>query len=322
MVRLLLRITRFCHTPNANYFGKDSAEYRICDSDSECTVSWLVITINEQNHLPEITSSATFINTFRDVTKDICFDISDGDNETLTFSPMVNHGIVVRNGNSYCFTYTPTSGYTGTDSIKVQVCDSRNACSIVKVRINVLPPGSQPVAKYDTLTLTTTIDKEVKACLEMTTPADGLTVNFITSTEHGSLEVESGLCLKYTPADGFDGTDMAVVSICNSYGLCDTVVLKIQVLQVKIPEGFSPNGDGRNDFFEIQGLESYDRVSLEIYNRWGSRVYEADAYENNWDGISKNKLTLGNEKLPSGTYFYVIHFHPGKSVVGFIYISR
>ena len=79
-----------------------------------------------------------------------------------------------------------------------------------------------------------------------------------------------------------------------------------------IPNAFSPNGDGINDRFIIS-LPKYIkedgyRSKLEVFNRWGTRVYisKGAAYDNSWDGTSKEAamFTIGDD-LPSGTYFYV-----------------
>lgn len=53
---------------------------------------------------------------------------------------------------------------------------------------------------------------------------------------------------------------------------------------IVIPNVFTPNGDGRNDFFTIRNLFQYDYRSLIIKNRWGKTVYESSQYNNNWDG--------------------------------------
>ena len=65
-----------------------------------------------------------------------------------------------------------------------------------------------------------------------------------------------------------------------------------------IPEGFSPNGDGTNDFYEIENIPEGLTLSLEIFNIWGDRVYASENYKKEWDG--------GN--LPTGTYYYVVKF--------------
>jgi gliding motility-associated-like protein len=72
-----------------------------------------------------------------------------------------------------------------------------------------------------------------------------------------------------------------------------------------IPEGFSPNEDGSNDNFVIFGTENLD-VTLKVFNRWGNLVYENNNYQNNWDGTCNQGGVLYGEKLPAGTYYYLV----------------
>ncbi|MBI9062186.1 MAG: gliding motility-associated C-terminal domain-containing protein [Marinilabiliaceae bacterium] len=77
-----------------------------------------------------------------------------------------------------------------------------------------------------------------------------------------------------------------------------------------IPNALTPNGDGKNDYFEIFGIEEFSSSKLEVFNRWGTVVYRSKGpkYDesNLWDG-SANEATMVSlgDKLPSGTYFYV-----------------
>lgn len=64
--------------------------------------------------------------------------------------------------------------------------------------------------------------------------------------------------------------------------------------------GFSPNGDGINDFWEIPCIQSFRDQEIQVLNRWGQRVYYSLDYAQPWDGRS------AGENLPSGTYYYLI----------------
>lgn len=93
--------------------------------------------------------------------------------------------------------------------------------------------------------------------------------------------------------------------------------------------GLSPNGDGRNDFFYIKGIELFPDNTVEIYNRWGVKVYETKGYDNNasrFDGYSRGRATFNNnELLPVGTYFYIIKYKEGNSIrdlSGYLYINQ
>ena len=93
--------------------------------------------------------------------------------------------------------------------------------------------------------------------------------------------------------------------------------------QILIPEGFSPNGDGVNDYFVIEGIENYEEVDIIILNRWGNKVYESKGYQNDWDGTNKFGVSVGQEQLPVSTYFYIVDLGEGeKPLKGYIYLNR
>lgn len=84
---------------------------------------------------------------------------------------------------------------------------------------------------------------------------------------------------------------------------------------LEVFNAFSPNGDGENDVFMIDGIEvlsCYPTNSVEIYNRWGILIYETQQYDNNtrvFRGYSEGRVTLKKStELPTGTYFYMIKF--------------
>ena len=71
-----------------------------------------------------------------------------------------------------------------------------------------------------------------------------------------------------------------------------------------IYHGFSPNEDGINDKWIIDGIRKSKTNEVFIYNRWGNRVNYFKNYNNNdivWDGYSG-----GGHRLPDGTYYYLI----------------
>jgi gliding motility-associated-like protein len=93
-----------------------------------------------------------------------------------------------------------------------------------------------------------------------------------------------------------------------------------------IPQGFSPNGDGINDIFEIKGITIYPNNNVTIFNRWGNLVYQASGYDNNsvkWDGTNQGTLNTGSGLVPEGTYFYTINLGDGSAVLsGYIFVNR
>jgi len=98
-----------------------------------------------------------------------------------------------------------------------------------------------------------------------------------------------------------------------------------------VPSGFSPNGDGLNDTFIIPFLTQFPNFRVEVYDRWGTRVYD---YSNNgrtagniqwWDGYSSGRLTIkkDNTKVPVGTYYYIIYPNDEneKPRTGWVYVN-
>ncbi|MCG7500245.1 Ig-like domain-containing protein, partial [Tenacibaculum sp. Mcav3-52] len=91
----------------------------------------------------------------------------------------------------------------------------------------------------------------------------------------------------------------------------------------------TPGSDGDNDIFFISCIDrpEYSNNTVEIFNRWGNTVYKASGYNNKdvvFNGTSNGRTTINvDEKLPSGTYFYVIDLGDGsKPKVGWLYINR
>ena len=74
----------------------------------------------------------------------------------------------------------------------------------------------------------------------------------------------------------------------------------IQEEELGWPTGLTPNDDGFNDVYFIQGLGAYAKNEFKVFNRWGNLVYEKTNYDQDWRGQNSD-----NEELPDGTYFVV-----------------
>jgi gliding motility-associated-like protein len=103
---------------------------------------------------------------------------------------------------------------------------------------------------------------------------------------------------------------------CDNDGVYD--FLDTDLCGPVIPEAFTPNGNGFNDNFVIPGIEGYKTRSVSIYSRYGTLVYEASEYNNDWNGTLLNTST----QVPDGTYYYIFTFDNGVVVNGYVYINR
>lgn len=219
-----------------------------------------------------------------------------------------------------CIVYT--SGFVqGLDVLCLEVCDPM-MCDTFIFTINVNP--NLPTANDDIVTIE--INENILIPIldndDVNVPP---TVGITGFPTNGSAQVVSivggASAISYTPNQGFCGTDSLRYQICVGASLCDEAQVIIQMTgcdiyaPTMIYNGFSPNNDGINDFFVVEGLEDTDTEQVSIFNRWGNLVFYVKDYQNNWDG------TWNGEDLPDGTYFYVIQVS-GESHEGFIQLQR
>ncbi len=92
-------------------------------------------------------------------------------------------------------------------------------------------------------------------------------------------------------------------------------VKRVIKLDSDIPQGISPNGDNKNDTFD---LSDFNVARIEIFNRLGKMVYSKNNYTNEWYG-----QTNKGEELPVGTYFYTMVYEGGtKTMSSWVYVNR
>ncbi len=223
----------------------------------------------------------------------------------------------------------------GTDTACIVICDAYGVCDttcLVVETISSSPCTDQdvPLAQDDEATtqkntpvLIAVLDNDqLSSCsppvIYVLDPSSGGI-----GPTNGSAMVNNANQIEYTPDAGFCGTDPFQYVLCNAAG-CDTASVLVTVEctsgNLVVYNGFSPNGDGTNDTFVIRNLEQYPENRLVIYNRWGEMVFQAENYQNDWDGSWKNK------KVPDGTYFYLLEVDTNETTVeklsGYLQIRR
>lgn len=101
-------------------------------------------------------------------------------------------------------------------------------------------------------------------------------------------------------------------------GCSATAVVQVIVLpDIRTVNTFTPNGDGWNDTWQIEGIEAYPDATVTIFNRYGQEVYFSKGYSTRWDGNYKGA------PLPAGTYYYIIRTGQElQELKGFVTILR
>ncbi|WGQ09623.1 gliding motility-associated C-terminal domain-containing protein [Pedobacter gandavensis] len=135
-------------------------------------------------------------------------------------------------------------------------------------------------------------------------PLDVSTIEVQMAPANGTLQMNKDGKIVYLPKKGYSGIEKFSYKIHDAVGISSNVAMvTINVVppDLEIPNTFTPNGDGKNDTFQIVGRENYEYIDLAVFNRWGDQVYKNNNYKDEWDGTGLN----------DGTYFYVLKLTKG-----------
>lgn len=138
------------------------------------------------------------------------------------------------------------------------------------------------------------------------------TLSISQSPALGQIDTLAGGLIAYQIEEGVFGEDVFSYLVCsaNCPDKCDSAQVQVFIPVdpdyegPQVPNAITPNGDGLNDMLIFEQLENPERFpdnEIVIFNRWGSQVYTASPYMNDWQGTTDN----GNE-LPQGTYYYIL----------------
>lgn len=113
------------------------------------------------------------------------------------------------------------------------------------------------------------------------------------------------------------GENILLWSVSN--GVCPpaTDQMMITVRDLTIPSLITPDMNGLNDYFFLQGIDALGKVELTVFDRRGALVYENLSYDNLWHGTDYN-----GKSLPDDTYFYIIKAENGLAVAGYLYVRN
>ncbi|TPE45466.1 Ig-like domain-containing protein [Pontibacter mangrovi] len=99
-----------------------------------------------------------------------------------------------------------------------------------------------------------------------------------------------------------DETITYTLTITTAEGCVDTASVTVEVIPaIEVPNAFSPNGDNVNEVWEIKNYEDYPDMRVEVFNRWGNKIFSSKGYGVPWDG------TYNGKELPVATYYYLIY---------------
>jgi gliding motility-associated-like protein len=163
------------------------------------------------------------------------------------------------------------------------------------------------------------------------TYSDGYNVSDYNMSD-GSIDVEVGggvpqYEITWTgPTNIFDGdlnpnnlsAGNYILTVIDQNGcVLDTLIVLTQPDDIRLPTGFSPNGDGINDNYVIPGLDQHTENDFRVFNRWGNLVYNKKNYNNEWYGQNN-----AGEPLVDGTYFVIFESTRGLTLNSYVDLRR
>lgn len=226
----------------------------------------------------------------------------------LTLAPICKGDLIILNEttpNAKSYSWSPVAGLsdptsgspaakpaeTTTYTVTVTSNEGCTATQTVTVTVRPAPEASISPQKKIFEGQSVVLDAEAKyADTYLWSPADGL-------------DDPTKLNPVANPTDDITYTLKATSGI--GCGFVNASVFVRVYKKIVIPTTFSPNGDGLNDYWDIEALSTYPQCSLNVFNRNGQKVYTSTGYDKPWNGAYKGYV------LPPGTYYYVIDLKSG-----------
>ena len=260
--------------------------------------------------------------------------------------------VITKDGNIILPAQTPIGRYT----LNYRICDSKNknhkpVCQTATITITILQTPvtptvsatvetntsssaqsatNQPIAVTDSVTTPMNTPISI-AVLDNDTPYTAF-LKIVVFPMNGDAFVKEDNTILYRPRTRFIGTDYFVYALCTpSSQSCTTATVTVKVTHRVVPDNaMSANGDDKNDYFHIVGIENYPDNQVTIYSHSGEKVFTISHYNNRqrvFKGIVEGNVSLPNAAhLPQDTYFYLIEYYDEnrqlQRQIGWLYLKR
>ena len=221
------------YTPDADFFGVDQFTYVVCDGDGLCDTALVTVSVAPVNDPPAGTGGP-FV-TPEDKPVRIAVAATDAEGEELVFTQIggPQHGTIESfDPATGSATFIPDTGFSGSDSFRVEVCDASGGCSIITLRVLVVEANDAPVAACYSTTITQGAASPVSV-LATDPDGDPLTYSIQEHPTHGRIESFDPATgtLVYVSDNAYTGPDEISFLVCDDRGLCDECIIQLFVVR-------------------------------------------------------------------------------------------
>lgn len=270
------------------YTGTDSFTYTLSDPDGGADTATVSVTVSAANHPPVANDDGLTVAVSGSRTIDPRTNDTDPNGNPLTITGKTDgaHGTVTFSGSSV--TYTPASGYAGSDGFTYTVSDGAGGTDTANVLVSVVA-NTAPDAVNDSLSTpvstAATFDPRVN---DTDAEFQALIVTAVSTPSHGSASVTGGgASVTYTPTTGYSGADSFTYTIQDTAGASDTATVSVTVSGANSPP------DAVNDQLEAVGPFGQ------------SAVGQVDALANDTDPNSQTLTITATTNGTKGTTSWV-----------------
>jgi gliding motility-associated-like protein len=208
-----------------------------------------------------------------------------------------NNALLTVSGGPYQ-NYSWSTGATSstisvsTGNYSVVVTDA-NGCTGLAPSVNVAI-NPQPNAGFTTNPTPTSLPGTNNQFTDISTVSSGNITNWYWDFGDGNNSTQQNPQHTYALPGNYN-----VCLVVQTQATCyDTTcfIYTVEPFDITVPNVFTPNGDGMNDYLVFQNLEFFTNADLTIYNRWGNKLYNSPNYKNDWNGAN----------VSDGTYFFIL----------------
>lgn len=226
---------RVTFTPNPNFAGTAAFTYQICDTLGACDTATVTVSVTASNQGPVANDDSATTPQDSPITINVANNDTDpngnlGLDTVAVLSSPANGSASAAGGGQ--ITYTPNTGFVGTDTFTYQICDTDGACDTATVNVNVTVVNQPPVANDENVSTLQDTAITINVLANDNDPDGNLDPSTVTITNNpgnGTTSIEGDNQVIYTPNAGFTGNDAFSYQVCDTDNACDTATVTVSV---------------------------------------------------------------------------------------------